>query len=92
VQETVRCVSHAPSQRSASPNKEGDQHLSLSSAASNSPMRPRTEGNQGLSNGAPMAPMTLGAIKGTPRRMEQYTNHPLNILQHQEIAPTPLLC
>jgi hypothetical protein len=55
-------------------------------------MRPRTEGNQGLSNGAPMAPMTLGAIKGTPRRMEQYTNHPLNILQHQEIAPTPLLC
>jgi hypothetical protein len=47
-----------------------------------SPVHPRTEGNQSLPNGAPMAPMSLGAIKGTPRRMDLHTKHPLNILQH----------
>jgi hypothetical protein len=34
-----------------------------------------------LSNGAPTAPIYLGAIKGTLRRMEQYTKPPLNILR-----------
>jgi hypothetical protein len=33
-------------------------------------MRPQTEGNNGLPNGAPTAPSCLGAIKGTPRCME----------------------
>jgi hypothetical protein len=46
------------------------------------PVHPRTEGNQGLTNGAPTAPRSLGAIKGTPRCMDQHTKHPLNILQH----------
>jgi hypothetical protein len=54
-------------------------------------MHPRTEGNQSLPNGAPMAPMSLGAIKGTPRRIEHYTKHLLNILQHRDITFTPLL-
>jgi hypothetical protein len=44
---------------------------------------PRTEGNLSLPNGAPTAPRSLGAIKGTPRRMEHHTKHPLNILRHR---------
>jgi hypothetical protein len=32
------------------------------------------------------------AIKRPPRRMEQHTKHPLNILQHREIATMLLLC
>jgi hypothetical protein len=54
------------------------------------PMHPRAEGNHGLPNGAPAAPRSLGAIKGTPRRMEQYTKHPLNIIQRQDFSITPL--
>jgi hypothetical protein len=56
-----------------------------------SPVHPWTEGNQGLSIRAPMAPRSLGAIKGTPRCMELNTKHPLNILQHRDVATTPLL-
>jgi hypothetical protein len=56
--------------------------------APDSPVHPRTEGNQGLSNGAPIAPRSLGAIKGTPRRMELHTEHPLNILQRRDSANT----
>jgi hypothetical protein len=52
------------------------------SGAPDCPVRPRTEDNYGLPNGAPTAPCYLGAIKGTPRRMEQDTEHPLNILRH----------
>jgi hypothetical protein len=46
--------------------------------APNSPVHPRTEGNQGLQIGAPTTPRSLGAIKGTLRRMEHHTKHPLN--------------
>jgi hypothetical protein len=48
----------------------------------------RTEGNNCLPNGAPTSPSYLGAIKGTPRRMEQYTKPPLNILRHIDSANT----
>jgi hypothetical protein len=41
---------------------------------------------RGLPDGSPTAPSSLGAIKGTPRRMEQYTKHPLNILQRRDFA------
>jgi hypothetical protein len=33
-----------------------------------------------------MSPSCLGAIKGTPRRMEQYTKHLLNILRRRDLA------
>jgi hypothetical protein len=36
-------------------------------------VHPWTEGNQGLPNGAPTTPRSLGAIKGIPRHMEIYT-------------------
>jgi hypothetical protein len=37
-----------------------------------------------------MAPRSLGAIKETPRRMELYTKHLLNILQWRDFANTQL--
>jgi hypothetical protein len=41
-------------------------------------------------NGVPTAPRCLGAIKGTPRRMEHYTKHPVNILRRLDSATTQL--
>jgi hypothetical protein len=56
--------------------------------APDSPVRPRTEGKNCLPNRAPTAPSCLGAIKRTPRRMEQYTKPPLNILRRLDSAST----
>jgi hypothetical protein len=56
--------------------------------APDSPVHPRTEGKNCLPNGAPTAPSCLGARKGTPRRMEQYTKPPLNILRCLDTAST----
>jgi hypothetical protein len=55
------------------------------------PVRPRTEGNYCLPNEAPTVPSCLGAIKGTPRCMEQYTKHLLNILKCRDLAFTHLI-
>jgi hypothetical protein len=44
-------------------------------------MRHPTEGKNCLPELLPTAPSCLGAIKGTPRRMEEYTKHTLNILR-----------
>jgi hypothetical protein len=44
------------------------------------PVRQPTEGKNCVPNGDPTAPSYLGAIKGTPMRMEQYTKPPLNII------------
>jgi hypothetical protein len=41
-----------------------------------------TEGKICLPGILSTAPSCLGAIKGTPRRMEEYTKHPLSILDH----------
>jgi hypothetical protein len=73
-------------QRSASPKKERNHVLFMSGAAPDYPVRPRTEGNYCLLNVAPTAPSCLGAIKWTPRHMEQYTNHLLNILRRRNLA------
>jgi hypothetical protein len=66
-------------------------HCSLSGGAPDCPVRPRTEGNQSVSNGASMAPSCLGAIKGTPRHMEQHPNPPLNILRRLDSASMHLI-
>jgi hypothetical protein len=71
--------------------RKGIAHCSLSGGAPDCPVRPRTEGNQGLPNGTPTAPSSLGAIKGTPRRMKQNTKQLLNIQQCRDIEFTPLL-
>jgi hypothetical protein len=87
VHRTVRCVMgpEAGNGRLCQTRK-GITHCSLSDGAPDCPLRPRTEGNQSLPNGAPTAPKSLGDIKRTPRCMEQYTNHRLNILRHCDHA------
>jgi hypothetical protein len=42
--------------------------------APDSPVHPRTEGNEGLPNGVPMARRSLGAIKGPLCALELYTS------------------
>ena len=46
------------------------------------PVRHETEGKDGLPDLFPTAPSCLGAIKGTPRRMEETTKQLLSILDH----------
>jgi hypothetical protein len=46
------------------------------------PVRHPTEGKNCLPGLLSMAPSCLGAIKGTPRRMEDDTKHTLSILNH----------
>jgi hypothetical protein len=85
-------VSGVPSgsrvQRSGSPEKERNRALFMSGGASDCPVRQPTEGKNCLPNGDPTAPSCLGAIKGTPRRMEQYTKPSLNILRCLDTAST----
>jgi hypothetical protein len=45
-------------------------------------VHPTTEGKNGLPDLRSTAPSCLGAIKGTPRRMEENTKHPLSIVDH----------
>jgi hypothetical protein len=61
-------------------------HCSLSGGAPDYPVRPWAEGQLLPPNGAPTAPNCLRAIKGTPRRMKQYTKHLLNILRCRDFA------
>jgi hypothetical protein len=69
-------------QRSASPNKERDPHRTVSGGAPDCPVRQATEGKNCLLGMLPTAPSYLGAIKGTPRRMEEHIKHSLSIPKH----------
>jgi hypothetical protein len=60
-------------QQSASPNKEGNPHRTVSSGAPDCPVRQATEGKNCLPGLLSTTPSCLGAIKGTPRRMEENT-------------------
>jgi hypothetical protein len=75
-------VSGAPTgpkvQRSSAPEKEGDPHQTI---YIDCPVRHSTEGKDGLPCWPPTAPSCLGAIKGTPRRMEESPKHSRNILR-----------
>jgi hypothetical protein len=53
-------------------------------SAPDCPVRQVTEGKNCLPGMLSTAPSCLGAIKGTPRRMEEYTKHPLSIPKHQD--------
>jgi hypothetical protein len=56
----------------------------LSGGTPDCPVRHPTEGNFGLPRMPPTAPSCLGAIKGTPRRMEEIPKHSLIISKHQD--------
>jgi hypothetical protein len=53
-------------------------------------MRHSTEGKDGLPCWPPTAPSCLGAIKGTPRRMEELPKHSLSILRQPDSVPAHL--
>jgi hypothetical protein len=81
-----RTVSGAPMapkrQRSASPKKERNPHRTVSGGTPDCPVRQATEGKNCLLEMLSTGPSCLGAIKGTPRRMEEYTKQPLSIVDH----------
>ena len=59
-----------PSQRSDALFKETNQAPDSVRCAPDCPVRPTTEGKDSLPDVFSTAPSCLGAIKGTPRRME----------------------
>jgi hypothetical protein len=69
-------------QRSSSPEKERNPHRTVSGGAPDCPVRQATEGKNCLPGMHSTAPNCLGAIKGTPRRMEEHTKHSLSIPKH----------
>jgi hypothetical protein len=69
-------------QRSAAPKQERNLHRTVFGGAPDCPVRQSTEGKNCLPGKLSTAPSCLGAIKGTPRRMEDYTKHTLRILDH----------
>jgi hypothetical protein len=95
VSDVHRTVSGAPTapkrQRSASPNKERDLHRTVSGGAPDCPVRQATEGKNCLPGMHSTPPSCLGAIKGTPRRMEEYTKHSLSIPKHQDFDSAHLI-
>jgi hypothetical protein len=92
VHRTVSGALTAPGlQRSALPNKERDLHRTVSGGAPDCPVRQATEGKNCLPGMHSTAPSCLGAIKGTPRRMEEYTKHSPSIPKHQDFDSTHLI-
>jgi hypothetical protein len=85
-----RTVSGAPTapnrQRSAAPKHERNLHLTVSGGAPDCPVHQSTEGKNCLPRMLSTAPSCLGAIKGTPRRMEDNTKHTLSILDHSHFV------
>jgi hypothetical protein len=63
-------------QRSAAPFKERNRAPDSVRCAPDCPVHPTTEGKISLPDLLSTAPSCLGAIKGTPRRMEEYTKQP----------------
>jgi hypothetical protein len=75
-------------QRSDAPDLEGDH---APDCYSDCPVHHSTEGRNCLPRLSPTAPSCLGAIKGTPRRIEQYTKLSRNILRLPDSDSTHLI-
>src|SRR5688572_29561862 len=78
-------------QRSTVPFMEGNRAPDSVRCASDCPVHQSTEGKISLPRLLSTAPSCLGAIKGTPRRMEENTKHSYNIPKHQDINSAPLI-
>jgi hypothetical protein len=92
VHQTVSGVPISPEeQQSDMPNLEGDRApdslQDLSGGAPDCPVRHSTEGKIGLPSWSLTAPSCLGAIKGTPRCMEEHTKYSLSTQKHPDSAP-----
>jgi hypothetical protein len=85
VHQTVRCANGSKSSMVGYANlgkqSASDSEQWMSGGAPDFPVRHPTEGKNCLPELLPTAPSCLGAIKGTSRRMEEYTKHTLNILR-----------
>jgi hypothetical protein len=85
-----RTLSGAPTapnlQRLAALEQERNPHRTVSGGAPDCPVRQSTEGKNCLPGMLSTAPSCLGAIKGTPRRMEEDTKHTLSILDHSHFV------
>jgi hypothetical protein len=80
-------------QRSASPQKEGNRAPDSVRCAPDCPVRHATEGKNCLPRLLSTAPSWLGAIKGTPRRMEENIKHTQSNPKHRDFDSTHLfLC
>jgi hypothetical protein len=85
VHRTVSGAPMAPNrQQSATPKQERNPHRTVSGGAPDYPVRQATEGKNCLPGMLSTAPSCPGAIKGTPRRMEEYTKHSLSFSKHQD--------
>ena len=62
-----------------------DSEQGMSGGALDCPVHHPTEGKYCLPRMPPRTPSCLGAIKGTPRRMEEHTKHSYNISKHQDL-------
>jgi hypothetical protein len=70
---------------------EGNRAPDSVRCAPDCPVRQSTEGKISLPRMLSTAPSCLGAIKGTPRRMEENIKHLLSIPKHQDIDSAPLI-
>jgi hypothetical protein len=95
-----RTVSGAPTgpelQRSSVPEKKGDWHRTGYSSCPvvHQTIRCTTRQKASLAflDWSPTAPSFLGAIKGTPRHMEEQPKYSLSILRHPDFALVHSLC
>jgi hypothetical protein len=78
-------------QRSIVPYLEGNRAPDTVRCALDCPVLQSTEGKISLPRLLSTAPSCLGAIKGTPRRMEENTKHSYNIPKHQDLDSAPLI-
>jgi hypothetical protein len=91
-QDTVRCA-HCRKTATVGFSRKGrrsrtGQLQGLSGGAPNCSVRHPTEGKNCLPRMPSTAPSCLGAIKGTPRRMEEKTKNTLSILNHSHSVST----
>jgi hypothetical protein len=72
-------------QRSTAPFLEGNRAPDSVRCAPDYPVHQSTEGKISLPRMLSTAPSCLGAIKGSPRRMEEHPKHSYNISKHQDL-------
>jgi hypothetical protein len=83
---SVRCANGSKSSTVGCANlgrrSAPDSEQGMSGGAPDCPVHHPTEGKNCLPRMPPTAPSCLGAIKGTPRHMEESPKHTLSILNH----------
>jgi hypothetical protein len=89
--DSVRCANGSKAPTVDFAKKERNPHRTMSGGAPDCPVRQATEGKNCLPGMHSTAPSCLGAIKGTPRRMEEDTKHSLSIPKHQDFDSAHLI-